>query len=516
MGAVLGDRLGYRLGEPPTVRVDLDEAADLVAQACRRLAEGAPGMASTAARRALDLVEAEPLVEEDDSPWVVDVRRRWGELRRTAHHHAAKAALDSGDAAVASTLASSSLAADPYDESAMRLLLAADQAVGEPARAIVAYHEFRARLIDELGIQPSPLTRETYLALLQEAPALPATRPIAPRAKRWPGASAGTAQVMVGRAAETARLVDQWEHAGAGDAGVVLVVGEAGIGKTRLAAELQRIAGENGARVAVGRCHVAERSLFLQPLVDALGSTLAALPAHELCAAAGHHARVLGGLFPDLAGALGLPDLEASASDARRTFEAIGALLRALTTTRAMLLVLDDLHNAGMATTELLHHLALRVGDARLLVVATVRLEEGTAALATLERVAEPIDLGPLSPADVTELAGRAGHADREAAITRRTRGNPFFVVEVLRGWPPATRTSPSLCRPPWWPGSTGSARPSRSFSEPARSSAPPWTRTSWRACSGWTRPRPGGGVSRPRRHGCWSRQAPRTSSPTT
>jgi tetratricopeptide (TPR) repeat protein len=239
---------------------------------------------------------------------------------------------------------------------------------------------------------------------------------------------------MVGRAAETARLVRHWERAGAGDAGVVLVVGEAGIGKTRVTAELQRIAGENGARVAVGRCHVAERSLFLQPLVDALGATLAGLPTHELRAAAGHHARVLGGLFPDLADALGLTDLEASASDARRSFEAIGALLRALTATRAMLLVLDDLHNAGMATTELLHHLALRAGDARLLVVATVRLEEGTAALTTLDPAAARIDLGPLTPADVAELAGRAGHADREAAITRRTRGNPFFIVEVLRG----------------------------------------------------------------------------------
>ncbi len=415
------------------MRVDLDEAADLLAQASRRLAEGAPGMATTAAGRALQLLRAEPLVEEDDAPWVVDVRRRWSELRRAAHHCAAEAALDSGDAVAAGTFASDSLVSDPYDEPAMRLLLAADQAAGEPARAIVAYHAFRARLVDELGVQPSPPTREAYLALLHETPAVPTTRTAA-RTPRRPGAPPGAAQMMVGRAAETARLVRHWERSGTGDAGVVLVVGEAGIGKTRLTAELQRIAGENGARVAVGRCHVAERSLFLQPLVDALGATLAGLPTRELRAAAGHHARVLGELFPDLADALGLPDLEASASDARRTFEAIGALLRALTTTRAMLLVLDDLHNAGMATTELLHHLALRVGDARLLVVATVRLEEGSTALAALDRTVGRIDLGPLSPTDVAELAGRAGHAGREAAITRRTRGNPFFVVEVLRG----------------------------------------------------------------------------------
>jgi DNA-binding SARP family transcriptional activator/tetratricopeptide (TPR) repeat protein len=432
--AVLGDRQGYRLGEPPTIRVDLDEAADLVAQAARRLGEGAPGMATMAAGRALELVDAEPLAEEDDAPWVVDVRRRWTELRRAAHHHAAEAALDTGDATAARTFASSALAADPYDEPAMRLLLGADQAAGEPARAIVAYHAFRARLADELGVEPSPPTREAYLALLREAPAPPAPRPATAGARSSSDHGGDTASVVVGRRAETALLDACWERAGTGDAGVVLVVGEAGIGKTRLTAELQRAAVEAGGRVAVGRCHVAERSLFLQPVVDALAATLAGLPAHELRAAAGHHARVLGGLFPDLAEALGLTDLDVGRADARRAFEAIGALLRALTATRAMLLVLDDLHNAGIATAELLHHLALRTGDARLLVVATVRLEEGTAALATLDGAASRIDLGPLSPADVAELAGRAGHADREAAIARRTRGNPFFVVEVLRG----------------------------------------------------------------------------------
>jgi DNA-binding SARP family transcriptional activator/tetratricopeptide (TPR) repeat protein len=438
--AVLGDRQGYRLGEPPTVRVDLDEAGDLVAQASRRLVDGAPGTATMAARRALDLMEAEPLVDEDDAPWVVDVRRRWHELRRAAHHHAAEAALATGDATTARAFASDALAADPYDESAMRLLLAADQAAGEPARAIVAYHGFRSRLVDELGVQPSPPTREAYLALLHETPAPPVTRPPTSGTGSSPRR---TAPAMVGRKAETAQLITQWERAGTGDAAVVLVVGEAGIGKTRLTAGLRRSAADSGARVAVGRCHVAERSLFLQPVVDALGATLAGLPIQELRAAAGPHARVLGGLFPDLAEALGLADLDPSSADARRTFEAIGALLRALTASRAMLLVLDDLHNAGMATAELLHHLALRAGEARLLVVATVRLEEGAAVLATLDPVASRLDLGPLPPADVAELAGRAGHADRDVAIQRRTRGNPFFVVEVLRGLAAGDRDVP-------------------------------------------------------------------------
>ena len=414
--------------------VDIDEAADLVSQAGRRLAEGAPGLALTAARRALDLVAAEPLVEEDDAPWVVDVRGRWRELRRNAHHHAAQAALETGDVTTGRALAVAALAADPFDEPAMRLLLAAGQAAGEAARALVAYHVFRARLVDELGVEPAPATRAAYLAVLHETPAGPERTPASHPRQPPSELGAAAAPAMVGRSAESTQLVRHWDRATAGSAGIVLVVGEGGIGKTRLVAELQSTAGGVGARVAVGRCHVAERSLFLQPVIDALGPTLAGLPPAELRGVARHHSRVLAGLFPDLAEALGLEDLDASAPDARRSFEAIGALLRALTTGRAMLLVLDDLHNAGIATVGLLHHLALRAGGARLLVVATIRLEEGAAALTDLQDVAGRIDLGPLSAVEVTELAGRAGQAQRGPAIQRRTRGNPFFVVEVLRG----------------------------------------------------------------------------------
>ncbi len=414
--------------------VDIDEAADLVSQAGRRLAEGAPGLALTAARRALDLVEAEPLVEEDDAPWVVDVRGRWHELRRNAHHHAAQAALETGDVTTARALALAALATDPFDEPAMRLLLAAGQAAGEAARALVAYHVFRARLVDELGVEPAPATRAAYLAVLHETPAGPEPTPASHLRQPPSELGAAAAPAMVGRSAESTQLVRHWDRASAGSAGIVLVVGEAGIGKTRLVAELQSTAGGVGARVAVGRCHVAERSLFLQPVIDAISPTLAGLPPAELRGVARHHSRVLAGLFPDLAEALGLEDLDASAPDARRSFEAIGALLRALTTGRAMLLVLDDLHNAGIATVGLLHHLALRAGGARLLVVATIRLEEGAAALTDLQDVAGRIDLGPLSAVEVTELAGRAGQAQRGPAIQRRTRGNPFFVVEVLRG----------------------------------------------------------------------------------
>lgn len=436
---VLGDHHGYRLAGHPTVSVDLDHAEALVAEATRRLAGDAPGLAAAASARALELLGTdEPLLGEDDLPWAIATRRRAAALLRAARHRAADATLRLGDPATARRAASAALDADPYDETALRLLLGADDAAGESARAVAEYHEVRARLVAELGVEPSRPTREAYLAVLREGPREPArvpTRtqdPVAPAAADRPHAGDGAGPV--GRDEELALLTARWDRASAGAAGCVLIVGEAGIGKTRLATELVRVAVATGARCASARCHPAERSLFLQPVVDALGDVLATLPAAELRAAGGQHARTLAALFGDLASALGVAGADAAVPDARRTYEAVGALLRAATADRPLLLVLDDLHDAGVATVELIGHVTRRARSARLLVVATVRSDEGADALDLLAGVGDRLDVGPLPASAVRELAERAGHGELAGEIGLRTRGHPLFVVEVLHG----------------------------------------------------------------------------------
>jgi hypothetical protein len=86
----------------------------------------------------------------------------------------------------------------------------------------------------------------------------------------------------------------------------------------------------------------------------------------------------------------------------------------------------------GLATVELLHYLIRHAGNARLLVVATVRSEEGAPVLAALTDVAERLELGPLPPAAVAELSGVAGHPELADVIAARTGGHPLFVVETL------------------------------------------------------------------------------------
>ena len=109
-------------------------------------------------------------------------------------------------------------------------------------------------------------------------------------------------------------------------------------------------------------------------------------------------------------------------------------VLTGLAAQRPLLLVLDDLHNTGQASVELVHYVARHAGAARLLIVATVRAEEGADALRALAEVAGRCDVGPLPAAAVAELVAAAGREELADAILARTRGHTLFVVETLRG----------------------------------------------------------------------------------
>lgn len=418
---VHGERGGYRLGAPPLVRVDLDEAATLVAECA-----GSGPDAVAAGRAALGLLAAGAvLVDEPDADWVREARARYDRLLRDARHATAAAALRADDPAAARELAAAAVGADPLDEPAHRLLMAAHQAAGEPARALLAYQRLRELLAAELGVDPAPATRALHEAVLAERDAPGA----APASGRPPGPP------LIGRAAEVRRLRGAWDGARTGRARLVLIAGEGGIGKSRLAADVAAAARHAGGLVLETRCYASERSLFLQPVVEVLGPALAALPEPRLRAAAGSRAAALAGLIPELAGPLGITEVDRSRPDVelRRVFEAVLGVLRALAAQRPVLLLLDDLHNAGLATVELLHFLARQLGPAGLLALATVRADEGREALDALADVSERLDLGPLDGAAVARLAADAGHPGLAEGIMRRTRGHPLFVVESLR-----------------------------------------------------------------------------------
>ncbi|GIH73901.1 ATP-binding protein [Planobispora longispora] len=438
---ITGGRGGYRLG--PGVAVDLDRAAELVGEAENRLTGGEPALALAAARGAADLLAAEVLVDQPDALWAEPARAGRAGLLRRARHAAAEAAIRTRNPAGAVAAAEAAIGADPLDEAAHRLLMRAHEAAGEPGRALAAYERLRETLAEELGADPARITRDLHEAILRERTA---TGQVVGEA-----APTGPEGGFTGRRAELARLAAAWEDAVHARSRLVLLTGEAGIGKTSLAERAARIVLDGGGRVVSTRCFEVERSLFLQPFTELLTQLAGGLSAAELREAAGDRAAALARLVPDVAAALpGAMAEHASAETERRwTYEAIALFLRRMCARQPVLLVLDDLHHASMATIELLHYLAARSGSGRLLALATVRAEEGRHVLDLLGEVAEQVEVGPLDPAAVARLAAAAGHAELAGQIGERTRGHPLFVVETLRalaagesGIPASLRTS--------------------------------------------------------------------------
>ena len=427
--AIEGDRAGWRLGD---VEVDVSEASRQLDAAAQHLA-GEPTLALAAASSAVRLLEGDVLVGEPDSEWADELRQEVRRLVRDARHAAASAALAVGDPTTALRLAENATDTDPFDETAVRLALRAASAAGEPARGLAAYERLRRTVADELGTDPAPETRQAFLdQLAEKPPGDPPDAVVRPRPARLAGQPT---HVIVGRELELTVLRERWARAVAGEAGLVLICGEAGIGKTRLADEVVAMARATGGTVLQSRCYETERSLLLQPLVDALRPEILRSTPAALREIAGDRSASLALLVPEVVDVLGpMPREVASPETERRlAFEALTTVVRRLSARAPVLLVLDDLHAAGLSTLDALHLMARRAGDARLLVLATLRSEEGQEALSRLGDLAERVDIGPLGPEAVESLAAAAGQRHLSSSIVARTGGHALFVVETLR-----------------------------------------------------------------------------------
>jgi DNA-binding SARP family transcriptional activator len=472
---IAGDRRGWRFVAGRRVVVDLDEAERLTAEAEARL-EDEPALAVAAAGQALELLGRGPVMaDEPDADWAEPARREAERLAGRARRAAWRAALAVGDLGGALEHARAAVAADPLDETAHRAVMLAHARAGEAAAALAAYERLRETLAEELGADPGPQTQALHLALLRGdplpgdtgdlTPAPHAARPAETtgatgRAAAGPGPPGGGPRLhaasraagregavgLVGREAELGELAAAWAAATGRRPGLVLVTGEAGIGKTRLVQEAAELARSTGGLVAQARCYEAERSLFLQPLAEAVRAVALALPPARLAAAAGSAAHPLAELVPEIRRVLDLPPYDRAAPELerRRSFEAVTAFARGLAAQQPLLLAVDDLHQAGASTLELLHFLVRRLAGDRLLVVATVRAEEGAEALAALAGAGRVLELGPLPPPAVAELARRYGVAGLAAPVLERTRGHTLFAVEALRAAAESDRQGPA------------------------------------------------------------------------
>lgn len=431
--------------------VDADRFARLLEAGRGLLRAGDAAAAESALAEALSLWRGPPLPELAYAGFAQGEIARLEELRLTCLEELGEAGLALGRHAQLVGELERLVAEHPLRERLRGQLMLALYRAGRQADALAAYQDARRALLDELGLEPGRALQELERAVLNHEPVLDPDPRVAQSgdAARRPEAEPGrlAAGVFVGRERELSLLAAALADARAGHGRLVLVAGEAGIGKSRLADELAALAEGAGARVLWGRCWEAGGAPAYWPWVQALRTHVRECDRAALAEQLGRGTADVAQLLPELHELFeGLPEpLPLDSEDARfRLFDSTAAFLRRAAAAQPLVVVLDDMHAADAPSLLLLEFVASSLADARLLVVATYRepeLEPGDptgAALAGLARHASTrLSLGGLRESEVASYIELTSHveppASLVAAIAAETEGNPLFVGEIVR-----------------------------------------------------------------------------------
>jgi DNA-binding SARP family transcriptional activator len=421
----------------------------------------------SALTEALGLWRGEPYADLADSPVAVAERVRLDDLRLVALLDLASIRLAQGEhGALAGELAPLRHEFPLHEGVAVRQVLA-EYRCGRQADALATLRAVRDELGETLGVDPGPALQALELAVLRQDAALewlPPRETAAPLTGARLGVptpattsatdDAATLRVgdprhwpVVGREAELTALTGQLGRAASGQTGFALLVGEPGIGKTRLVEEVLDQARALGFLTLSGRCSEDEGAPPLWPWRSILAALHEQASTEQWQSWVAPHVGHLGDLLPATA-LSGLPPVgdtssEGEAEQQFRVWDAVAALLTEAAAERPVLVVLDDLHWADVSSLRLLRHLAQTAPETRLLVVGTRRPSpEPEGALAEVgEAVARRhglrLDLSGLAASDVALLAlaavGETPNDEAAAALRQRTDGNPFFIVELVR-----------------------------------------------------------------------------------
>ena len=458
-GTIEGRReLSLRMSSGDELDVQRAEAAIRRAHAAATDSDWVAGEES--ARVALEIASA-PLLPGHDARWLDEHRRHLGGITVEALELCARAGVrrDGGDLAAAEAAAREVVEQEPYRESAYVCLMEAQSRRGNVAEALRTYESLRTLLREELGTIPGPEVKALHGQLLRgdaggagedaEIPGAVTTtsKPSRPKPAPLPALIARLGyQPLVGRRAELERIGALWQEAIDGQQQRILfVAGEPGVGKSSIAAHFACAAHPRGAMVLYGRAE-AEALISYQPFVEAIRHLALNGPLATLRAVAPELAE-LSRLVPEFRRRLPElpPPLEQGAGDDRyRLFSAAAALLTQAARNVPLLLVLDDLHWADRSSLRLLCHIARYSDPAPLLILGTYRdteLDRSAALAETLvdlrrEHLDERLRVVGLDEEAVGQLvASTTDSAPRglPELIHQETRGNPFFLVEMLR-----------------------------------------------------------------------------------
>ena len=436
-----------------SVTLDLD-AIDADVLAFRRLAaENTTAALAQAASlyegdllAGLDIKDAPPFEE-----WLQSEREALRDLALTSLARVLASQRDANDAAGALHTALRLLSIDPLQEVVHRTVMRLQTAQGRRDAALRQYQTCVDLLQRELGVEPEAETKALYRDILVQRDTAHAhasvSEPPPPAAvERGPEVESRDASMpIIGRDVELAVLDRALTDPAAGHQPLVMLLGEAGIGKSRVLAEFRARALARGARVLLGRAYESTHIVPFAPWVDALrrGGVIDDPAVRDLDAV---WRQELVRLLPELV-ERGREPAEAP-DDAGRLFEAVAQLLERLALAQPLVILLEDLHWADAMTIRLLASLARRPYRRPLVVVASARDEELSDAK-TLERtlgelaadrLLERLVLRPLSRVQTTELTQRlARHGSDPATIAglgdrlwAASQGHPFTIVETM------------------------------------------------------------------------------------
>jgi DNA-binding SARP family transcriptional activator len=442
---------GYLLDVGPA-DVDAARFEALVRDGQAALAAARPGAAADLLRTALALWRGPVLEDLGDLALVRTERARLDGLRLAAVESRMEADLALGRHAEIISELEAMLAEHPLRESLHGLRMLALYRCGRQAEALAAYRSARTVLAEELGIEPGTALRRRHEAILRQEPSLEPAADVTVTAsavrRRDSAAPPGRAEPFVGRDEELAQFRGALEDARAGRGNVLLLVGEPGIGKSRMIQEFGAEARAVGFDVLCGRAWEEQGAPPFWPWVQALRAWVERLEPSILRTACGSEASVLGQLVPAVAERLpGLarsPEL-APAYARFRLFDAVTRLLCRAAAERPLLLALDDLHRADAASLRLLQFLAREVAGARLLIVGAYRDLDKEHEVVFRDVLAElwrepgtlHLRLAGLRRPEIAQyvelVSGQRTAEPLVGALQARTGGNAFFLRELVR-----------------------------------------------------------------------------------
>jgi DNA-binding SARP family transcriptional activator/Tfp pilus assembly protein PilF len=417
-------------------------------------------------RQALALYVDDYLTSDPYADWVRVERERLQELYFGAVLQLAELQAATGQHEEAIAATRQLLARDPVRETAYQALMRFQAATGDSAAALLTFERCRNLLSEELGADPSPATQLLHQRILNGDIEAPGPRPsysLPPvTATHWPQVvllphhDDATSPPFVGHSAELAQLQADFDRARRGQGRLILLEGEAGIGKSRLAHQLLLHAAAAEASIIGGVCSALEQNMPFAPLVDLLDRYFQKLAPTDLATLPAATLSQIAQLLPALRDRA--PELDAppqfstldAAEHRLRLIEALANIFSALAQRRPHLLFLDDLQWVDRETLSVLRRLAQRANELPLLILLAHRPEQRSEhpELDLFHRALRHDQIGtllpvpPLTAADVRQLIDAQADSlppdllqnlDQTAGdLHKITGGNALFVAEIL------------------------------------------------------------------------------------